>query len=152
MTFQWPSRILKRTASTPGGNVLLRLAEERGRIAEMRRLILAGQKPVITFSGELAEDLGLEAARHHGLRQLAGEVTAFMVESELGAVRSSGSRVILDDPVFTSGTPFKLPDQARDAPAPERMATELLVRHLTDDRLSELARIIRREQTRRTDP
>lgn len=152
MAIQWPNRILKRADSTPGGNVLLRLAEAPGRVTEMRRLIIDGQKPVVAFSGKLVEELGLQAARHHGLRQLSGEVAAFIVESELGAVRSSGSRKIFDDPVYTSATPFKLPDQARDAPAPERMATELLVRHLTDDRLAELARVISQEQARRANP
>ncbi|MFB9982998.1 hypothetical protein ACFSOZ_03690 [Mesorhizobium newzealandense] len=149
MSTEWPKRIRSRAAKLKNGNALLALAEESQILSEMRRRIMNGEKPVTALSGEMVERFGQEDAEHHGLRQLAGEATAFMVESMLGAVRSSGSRKILDDQVFSSGTPFRIPGQTRETVLAEPLATELLVRHVTDAALADLAALLAAEQERR---
>lgn len=149
MPIQWPSRILKRAASIPGGTVLLEIAERPHVPDDMRSIILDGGKPVEALSDHLVEALGLEAARLDSLRQLAGEATAHIAETLLSAVRSSGSRVIKGNPVFASGTPYKLPGQLKGTAASEPMATELLVRHLSDGALRDLSAMIEAEIARR---
>ncbi|MER9712746.1 hypothetical protein NKJ13_21120 [Mesorhizobium sp. M0174] len=150
MPFDWPKRIRTRASRLPHGEALLILAEESETLPEMRRLIVNGEKPVTAFSGEMIERFGEAEAQHHPLRQLAGEVAAYLVESQLGAVRASGSRNIVDDPVFSSGTPFRIPGAIHPAAAAAGpLATELLVRHLSNLALASLANIIAAEEERR---
>lgn len=149
----WPPRIRSRAANLPGGDVLMRIAEDPDGsvLNDMRATILDGGKPVEAFSRPLIRELGSDGAADRGLRQLAGEIAAFLAETRLGAVRASGSRKISGDPLFTSGTPYKLPGQMKGSAAADPLATELLVRHLSDDALDAIERMIAAEQKRRRD-
>ena len=149
MIVKWPSRIAKRAITITGGSVLLEIAEQPAVLEDMRSIIADGGKPVEALSRHLIDELGLEGARNDSLRQLAGEVTAHLVETHLGAVRSKGSRKINGDPLFTSGTPYLLPSQVKGTAAADPMATELLVRHLSDGALRDLAKLIDAEIRRR---
>ncbi len=109
-----------------------------------------GMPPMTTFSGDLIERIGIEAARNRSLKQLAGEITSYLCETKLGAVRG-GSTKILDDQLFASGTIWRLPGtkRVRKRGQADPLATELVIRHLTDEALDELSAMIDAEFKRR---
>jgi hypothetical protein len=130
----FPARFRTRAARIPGGTELLDIATRDVVIAEMARWIVAGAKPVLALTDPLIAELGETAARHDPLRQLAGEVTAWIAEHELGAIRvSSGvTRQIHGDRVFTSATHFVFSPVINTAVDPVTSAVRALARRLRD--------------------
>lgn len=96
----------------------------------MAEHIRAGRKPVLALTKPLIAALGLNRARNDLLRQLAGEVTAWVAEQILGAVRvvSGVTREIKGDGVFTSATPFRFGDRGGPAPDPVADAIRSIAR------------------------
>ncbi len=147
----YSSRIRTRAAGMKNGKALLEIASRPEVRQEMFRRIAVGEKPVTALSVPMIETFG-EEARDDGLRRLAGEVTAHIVETEHQCIRASGSHKILGDLVFTSGQPFRHPDLPKlDATnvAPKVDSPELLVRFLSDESLENLAHLITAEIERR---
>src|SRR5437016_4303851 len=103
----WPLRIYVRAQGIAGGRTLLEICERDTSIKGMRSCISRGAKPVTALSSTLLAELPESEARNDALKQLAGEATAHICEKQLGAVRYTGSRVIVGDPLFVSGTPFR---------------------------------------------
>lgn len=151
----YPSRIRNR-AAMKNGNELLEIASREEVRLEMRRRVAMGEKPVTALSEPMIESFGENAARNDNLRRLAGEVTAYIVETEdKCGVRASGSRKIMGDRVFTSGQPFRLsPVVKREVVAtatldPDVDVGEVLVRFLSDDTLALLEHAVVAERERR---
>jgi len=148
MKITWPPRISGRAAGIPGGEALLRKAEDPHTLREMRRYIRQRQHPVVALQGALIPDDLPEGERPDPplrLKQLAGEVTAHVCERVLGAVRASGSNKVLDSLVFSTGAVFRFPDQVKGKPAPGGVDVTLL----GDDELQALAEAVRKEIRRR---
>ena len=123
-------RIRTRAARIAGGAELLEIASRETVIQEMAEHIRAGRKPVLALTKPLIAALGLNRARNDSLRQLAGEVTAWVAEQILGAVRvvSGVTREIKGDGVFTSATPFRFGDRGGPAPDPVADAIRSIAR------------------------
>jgi hypothetical protein len=100
-------------------------------IDEMAAHIRAGRKPVLALTDPLILALGLQRARNDSLRQLAGEVAAFVAEDILGARRvvSGMTRQIQGDKVFTSAMPFRFGD-GEPTPDPVTDAIRSIARKL----------------------
>ncbi|MBX3576212.1 MAG: hypothetical protein KF723_03310 [Rhizobiaceae bacterium] len=154
MKIDWPSRIVKRAAGIEGGEALLRYAEDEHVLREMRRYIRQRQHPVVALQGALIPDDLPEGERPDpplNLKQLAGEIAAFVCESVLGAVRASGSTPTVDNLIFRTGAVFRFPDQikrgkgARAKPAPGGVDVSLL----DDEELEALAEAVAAEVGRR---
>ena len=149
------SRIRTRAVGLSNGPALLDIASRDTIRREMRRRVSVGEKPVTALSSAMVEAFGVEAARNDQLRQLAGEVAAYIVETEHRCIRASGSRKIVGDQVFTSGQPFRVPPvPAPDAtvngtPDPDIGGPEFLVRCLSDGSLAMLDHFIAAERGRR---
>jgi hypothetical protein len=122
----WPMRIIARAQRIAGGKTLLEICERKETLAGFLERIRIGAKPVTALSAPLLKELPDEQARAHALKQLAGEATAHLCENVLGLTRSSGSRAILDDPLFSSGTGFR-ERSAATTPEPTDDATNLQV-------------------------
>jgi hypothetical protein len=103
----WPIRILARSQRLPGGAALLKICERDEVLREFQARMRVGAKPVTALSAPLLKELPEEQVRAHPFKQLAGEATAFVCESILHAVRGTGGRAILGDPLFSSGTSFR---------------------------------------------
>ncbi|MBA1143871.1 MULTISPECIES: hypothetical protein [Mesorhizobium] len=101
------SRIRTRAAGLKNGDILLQIASREDVQQDMLRRIRVGEKPVTALSQPLVESIGQEAAQDDNLRRLSGEVTAAIVEGHFGCLRSTGSKLIKGDMVFTSGQPFR---------------------------------------------
>jgi hypothetical protein len=106
MNVKWSNRIRNRGRSIPGGSDLLKIAARPGVMQDMRERVRRGEKPVTALSKPALAEIG-ERARVSVFKMLAGEVTAFIVERYLGCVRASGSHVIVGDPLFSNGQPFR---------------------------------------------
>lgn len=153
ITVNWPLRILVRSQRIAGGRKLLEICERRETMEEFRTRIRLGAKPVTALSQPLLAELPEEEARAHPLKQLAGEATAHVCESMLGAVRSTGSRAIVGDPLFTSGTGFRepgtVPSPSPGAEASFARLVQSLIATLPDTDLEALATVIAAEQEQR---
>ena len=86
---------------------------------------------MLALTDPLILALGLQRARNDSLRQLAGEVAAFVAEDILGARRvvSGMTRQIQGDKVFTSAMPFRFGD-GEPTPDPVTDAIRSIARKL----------------------
>ncbi|RWP13954.1 MAG: hypothetical protein EOR00_24240 [Mesorhizobium sp.] len=152
---EFSSRIRTRAAGLLNGNKLLEIASREDVHQEMLRRIRLGEKPVTALSQPLIEAIGLEAARDDNLRRLSGEVAAAVVEKEHGCQRTSGSKVINGDPVYTTGQPFReaperVPAVSGAAPGEHDLPiSAVLVRLLGNDTLVALDQLVDEELQRR---
>lgn len=151
---EFSSRIRTRAARLLNGDKLLEIASREDVHQEMLRRIRLGEKPVTALSQPLIDAIGLEAARDDNLRRLSGEVTAAVVEKKYGRQRTSGSKVINGDPVFTTGQPFReaqerVPAVSGTAGEHDLPISAVLVRLLANDTLVALDHLLAEELQRR---
>jgi hypothetical protein len=107
-TLDWSSRVRARSANIKGGNTALQVIEQARSRALQALQAKKSAKLVTIVSQDLLEKVGPEALTHQ-MRMLAGEAMAEAVERhwKIG-VRTSASPKIKGDPVFSSGTSFRL--------------------------------------------
>ncbi|WP_037417414.1 hypothetical protein [Sinorhizobium sp. CCBAU 05631] len=150
---QFTPRIRSRAATLPHGNTLLKIASQGAIQQNMLQRIRSGEKPVTALSQPLVDAVGMDSARDDNLRRLAGEVAAFIVETEFSCVRSSASRVIPGDPVFTSGQPYRKdsghPAITSEGTDDEKQIVEVLLAALDDAGLARLEGLLSKERQRR---
>ncbi|TIQ03836.1 hypothetical protein [Mesorhizobium sp.] len=149
------SRIRARAAGLLNGAMLLQIASREDVQQEMLRRIRLGEKPVTALSQALIESIGQEAAQDDNLRRLSGEVTAAIVEGRFGCQRSTGSKLIKGDLVFTSGQPFKegVRHSTAEGGTPQGGSdltiAEVLIKLLGNENLFALEKLVGQELHRR---
>ena len=151
---KWPLRILARAQRIPGGKKLIEICQRDETITAMQACIRVGAKPVTALTAPLLKEVPEAEARGHSLKQLAGEATAHLCEAILGATRLHGSRVIVGNALFSSGTGFR---EAGNLPPPVALEEGAdyfqLVRGfiaaLPDTQLVALANLVAAEQEQR---
>lgn len=149
------SRIKTRAQGMLNGVTLLEIASRDEIRAEMRHRVGAGEKPVTALSEPMVQAFGEVAARNDNLRRLAGEAAAHIVETLYQCVRTSGSRKITGDQVFTSGQPFRLPSAVKRESAVHAKqktsieAAEFLARNLSNEALKLITDAVATERVRR---
>ncbi|MCV9965121.1 hypothetical protein OIU34_24900 [Pararhizobium sp. BT-229] len=150
---QFSPRIKARAMKLDHGETVLDIASRQDVQQDMLHRIDRGEKPVTALSQPLVQAIGLEAARNDNLRRLAGEVAAFVVETVHSCIRSSGARVISNDPVFTSGQPFRRSGRQSamgiQAMEGDGAIVAVLVAALDDATLDRLADLVAQEQDKR---
>jgi hypothetical protein len=154
---QFSQRIRSRAAKLEHGDTLLEIASRSDVQQDMLRCARERGKPITALSKPLIDAIGLANARDDNLRRLAGEVAAFVVEKEFSCVRRSGARIIVGDPVFTTGQPFQIGIGYNGSAArySEEAGTDnplvaVLLAALDDAALQRLEEHVRRERTTRS--
>jgi hypothetical protein len=145
---RFSKRIIDRAAGDVAKQRVLLIADRQEVRDEMFSCVGERKKPIVALSAPMIEELGLEAARDHGLKRFAGEATAYVVETDYGCVRVNGNRSFVGDPVFESGQPFMLPpSDGGDGELPS--VTDVLISILDDHQLAALKSAVARELERR---